>query len=65
MSFRQNLILTIRLARQEIARIEIKMNMQDDCSREYDELQDEKNDLEMLISDFEDQLEDLLNSSTM
>ncbi len=36
------------------------MNSLDEDSTEYDELQDDLNDHELLISDFEDRFEDLL-----
>jgi hypothetical protein len=58
---KQNLILAMRLAREKIAIIQAKMDTLDDTSEEYDQLQDEKNDHEMLVSDFEDRYEDLLN----
>lgn len=60
---KQNLILAIRLAREKISHLEAKMDLLDDSSAEYDELQDEKNDCELLVSDFEDRCEDLLNLS--
>lgn len=58
---KQNLILAMRLAREKIAIIQVKMDTLDDTTEEYDQLQDEKNDHEMLVSDFEDRYEDLLN----
>lgn len=57
---KQNLIMAIRLARERISAISAKMAVLDDSSAEYDELQDEKNNYELLVSDFEDRCEDLL-----
>lgn len=58
---KNNLILAIKLAKKEIEIIKNKMNSMDDNSEKYDVLQDELNDHEMLISDFEDRFEDLIN----
>lgn len=58
---KQNLILAIKLANEKIRNISDKMDVIDDGSEKYDDLQDEKNDLEFMISDFEDRFEVILN----
>ncbi len=60
----QNLKLAINLAQEKIKGIKEKMNVIDDESEEYDEFQDRLNDYELLVSDFEDRFEDLLNRPT-
>jgi hypothetical protein len=58
---KQNLKLAIKLARGKIEEIGEKMSLLDEDSDEYDDLQDNLNDHELLVSDFEDRFEDLLN----
>lgn len=57
---KQNLKLAIKLAKEKTIEIQKRMNSLDEDSTEYDELQDDLNDHELLISDFEDRFEDLL-----
>ncbi|MCF6259114.1 MAG: hypothetical protein L3J98_02980 [Gammaproteobacteria bacterium] len=57
---KQNLKLAIKLAKEKTIKIQKRMNSLDEGSTEYDELQDDLNDHELLISDFEDRFEDLL-----
>jgi hypothetical protein len=54
---KRNLKLAISLARESVAAIEARMERLDDDSDEYDALQDEKNDREMLIAGFQDRLD--------
>ncbi len=61
---KQNLKLAIKIARGKIKEIKEKMDLLDEDSTQYDDLQDDLNDHELLISDFEDRFEDLLNKPT-
>jgi len=61
---KQNLKLGIKIAKDKIKEIKAKMNLLDKDSTEYDNFQDNLNDHELLISDFEDRFEDLLNRPT-
>ncbi len=56
-----NLALAARLANDEIARIKLAMSKLDDDSGAYENLRNELNDLEMLVADFGDRLEVLMN----
>lgn len=56
-----NLQLAIELAAEKIKFVEEKMNRMDDDSPEYDSLQNDKNDLEMMTSGFQDRISDLRN----
>ncbi|MCF6236108.1 MAG: hypothetical protein L3J70_07010 [Gammaproteobacteria bacterium] len=58
---KQNLILATKLANEKIEALNSKMDSLVDDTEEYDDLQDEKNDLEFMISDFEDRFEIILN----
>ncbi|KPJ92108.1 MAG: hypothetical protein AMJ53_10035 [Gammaproteobacteria bacterium SG8_11] len=58
---KENLKLTIQLAREKINALQPTLEDLDDDSEEYDALQEQINDYEMLISDCEDRYEDLLN----
>jgi len=58
---KENLKLTIQLAREKINALQPILDELDDGSEEYDQLQEKINDYEMLISDCEDRFEDLLN----
>ncbi len=57
----QSLKLAIALGEQKIREIKEKMNGMTDDVDEYDTLQDELNNYEMMISDFEDRTNDLKN----
>lgn len=57
----QSLKLAIALGREKIEHIKQAMNSLADDTAEYDDLQDKLNDYEMMISDFEDRSNDLLN----
>lgn len=56
-----NAKLTIALAREKIRNLRLKLVELDDESKEYDGVQEEINDHEMLISDTEDRFETLLH----
>ncbi|MCG6970331.1 MAG: hypothetical protein LJE85_11235 [Gammaproteobacteria bacterium] len=56
-----NLKLTIQLAREKINALQPALDELDDDSEDYDALQEQINDYEMLISDCEDRFEDLIN----
>jgi predicted nucleic acid-binding Zn-ribbon protein len=58
---KENLKLTIQLAREKIEALQPALDDLDDDSEEYDALQEQINDYEMLISDCEDRFEDLIN----
>ena len=58
---KENLKLTIQLAREKINTLQPVLENLDDESEEFDALQEQINDYEMLISDCEDRFEDLLN----
>ena len=58
---KENLKLTIQLAREKINTLQPALDELDDDSEEYDKLQEQINDYEILISDCEDRFEDLLN----
>jgi hypothetical protein len=54
-----NLQLAIRMSSAKITEIQAQMAMLDDGSDEYNDLQDEMNDHQILISDFNNRLDDL------
>jgi RNA binding exosome subunit len=56
----ESLKLAIRLAGEKIAAIKVEMAEVDEDSEHYDQLQDQLNDYELMISDFEDRVEDLI-----
>jgi len=57
----QSLKLAIALGLEKIEHIKQAMNALADDTAEYDDLQDELNEFEMMISDFEDRSNELLN----
>ena len=58
---KENLALAIRLAKERIAKLSQKLDLTDEDSDEYGDIQDDKNDLEFMVSDFEYRFEILLN----
>ena len=58
---KENLKLTIQLAKEKIDALQPTLDELDDDSDEYNILEEQINDYEMLISDCEDRFEDLLN----
>jgi len=58
---KENLKLTVQLASEKINVLQHALYELDVDSEEYDTLQEQINDYQMLISDCEDRLEDLIN----
>ena len=56
-----NLEWCVKKANERITEIEKQMNQLDDESNEYDALEEEANDLRMLVADFTNRFEDIIN----
>jgi hypothetical protein len=57
---KENLTLTMELAREKINALQSRLDELDEGSEEYDRLQERINDYEMLLSDCEGRFADLL-----
>ena len=56
-----NLEWCVKKANERIAEIEKQMESLDEDSNEYDALEEEANDLRMLVHDFTERFEDIIN----